>query len=321
MVSVIIPVYNGEKYIRKCVDSLELENNTGLEVIAVDDGSKDNSYSLLCEYAAKFSNFKIVKKEVNEGLPQAKKSGLAAASGQFVAFLDVDDYVDVSVYAKMEEKAIQTNADLVFCDYIEEYPNFSRVMKSVFSKKQAFPLRGKEALVYVHKRKAVFQYPWNKLYRTDLLRQIEFPHGNFVGEDYYVLLRFLMNSERVDYVDMAAYHYVLTDNSMSRGGYTANTVRAYNYYKDDHELLCRAIPDEKRHMIHYLMTEYMGFIVAMGRNDTYDKQMIKEIKRFVRRGLLGYLFAGYVPFKMKGSAMALCFSYQLLIWMYRFLSK
>ena len=321
MVSVIIPVYNGERYIKKCLESLCLKENTALEIIAVNDGSKDSSLQLLRDYQEVCPNLKIVDKPKNEGLPQAKKSGLAVASGAYVAFLDVDDFVDAAVYGEMEQAALREDLDLVFCDYVEEFPDRSHPVRSTFDKEQRFPMNGKEALSYVHRRRAVFQYPWNKLYRTELLRQVTFPEGNFVGEDYYVLLRLLSLAKRVGYVDRAAYHYVLTDNSMSRGGYSANTVRAHNYYKEDHELVCREHPEAKREMIHYLTVEYMGFIIAMGRSKTYDRAMIKEIKRFVRAGLPGFLMASYVPLKMKGSAVALSISYRLLVGMYRLLSK
>lgn len=319
MVSLIIPVYNGENYIKRCLDSL-LPVPSGMEVIAVNDGSRDGSLDMLLEYERNFEHFKVVNKPQNEGLPQAKKTGLEHASGDYVAFLDVDDWVDVSIYGKMEAKARESDADMVYCDYAEEYPTRTVEVKSVFDKGQTLPLSGKDAIKYVHRRQAVFTYPWNKLYCAETLRKVEFPHGNCVGEDYYVTIRFLMLADRVDYVDEAAYHYVLTENSMSRGGYGPNTLRAAEYYKEDYELVCSRYPEEKRGITNYLITEYMAFVVAMGRNKTYNKQLIREVKKFVRRGFFGYVLAPYVPFKMKGSAIALCVSYRLLVGMYRLLN-
>ena len=318
MVSVIVPVYNGEKFIKTCFDNL-FSVDMPIEVIAVNDGSKDSSIDMLKEYAAKHPNMKIVDKEQNAGLPQAKKSGLAAATGDYIAFLDVDDYVDPKMYELMEQRAIESNADIVFIDYTEEYPTRSNVVKSKFDKGQQFPMTGEQAMRYVNHRRAMFPYPWNKLYRTDLLRTVEFPFGNFVGEDYYVLIRLLEKAERVDYVDFSGYHYVLTDNSMSRGGYGPNTVKAFDYYKEDYELITSKYPERTKDITNYLIIEYMAFIVAMGRNNTYNPEMIKAIKRFVRRGLFGFISAGYVSVKMKGSALALTLSYRLLVLMYKIL--
>lgn len=316
MVSLIIPVYNGENYIKRCLDSL-FSTPLGIEVIAVNDGSRDGSLDILLEYERKYSNLKVVNKPQNEGLPQAKKTGLEHASGDYVAFLDVDDWTDPDIYDKMYAKAQESDADMVWCDYVEEYPTRSARIKSVFDKGQSLPISGEDAMRYVHRRQAVFTYPWNKLYRASLLREIDFPHGNCVGEDYYVLIRFLMRAERVDYVESAGYHYVLTENSMSRGGYGPNTLRAAEYYKEDYQMICSLCPEHRRDMTNYLITEYMAFIIAMGRNKTYNKQLIKEVKSFVRRGLCGYVTASYVPLRMKGSALALSVSYRLLIAMYR----
>lgn len=320
MVSVIIPVYNGEKYIRKCMDSLQLENNTELEVIAVNDGSKDGSLAILHEYAEKHPNLKVIDKE-NAGAAQARHDGVMAASGDYVAFLDVDDHVAPNLYDTLEKSAVAKDADILVFDYIEEYPTRSSEVKNAFDKEQTFPLQGKDALRYLHRRTAIFPFPWNKLYRTALLREVQFPQGNFVGEDYNMLLQLFGRTDHIFYEPIAGYHYVLTESSVSRRGYSAATVLAYEHFKEDHAFMTDHHPELKKEVTNYLITEYMAMIISMGRNDTYDRPMIKEIKRFVRKGLFGFLGAGYVPVKMKGSAMALCFSYRLLIWMYRFLSK
>ncbi|MBQ9098340.1 MAG: glycosyltransferase [Clostridia bacterium] len=320
MVSVIIPIYNGEQYIKKCLDSLHLDKNISLEVIAVNDGSKDGSSALLHEYAKQYTNLKVIDKE-NQGSAQARFDGIAAASGDFIAFLDVDDYVESDIYTKMEEKATQAGADIVVCDYIEEYPARSVPVKNVFDGKQEELIKGEDVIRHLHHRTAIFPYPWNKLYRASLLRQVQFPTGNFVGEDYNMLLQLFSMTDRTAYLEQFGYHYVLTENSVSRRGYTPATALAYEHFKEDYAWVCEKYPHMERDVTHYLMTEYMAIVISMGRNKTYDKKMIKEIKRFVKKGLFGFLRANYVPVKMKGSAVALCISYRLLIFMYRILSK
>ncbi|MBR2353012.1 MAG: glycosyltransferase [Clostridia bacterium] len=319
MVSIIIPVYNGERYIDRCLGSI-LPKLTDAQVIAVNDGSRDSSLEMLRKYEEQYKNLLVVDKEQNEGLPQAKKTGLSAATGEYVAFLDVDDWAEPDMYIKMEQKAKESQADLVWCDFIEEFPDHAHPMKSVLKKEETLPMKGTDALRYVHQRRAVFQYPWNKLYRADLLRKIEFPTGNFVGEDYYVTIRYLLMAERVDYVDFLGYHYMTVPNSMSRGGYGPNTAWAYENYQKDYALIREELHSEKKAMCNYLITEYMAFVVAMGKNNTYNKPMIKEIKKFVFGHLARYLFSGSVPMKMKGSAVALCISYRLLIKAYRMMS-
>ncbi len=318
MVSVIIPVYNGEQYIRQCLDSLLSENTDSMEVIAINDGSRDGSLALLREYAEKYSCLRVIDKE-NEGAARTRKRGIAEAKGEWIGFLDIDDRAESNMYSSLEKKAKESGADIVFCNYVEESSKGGRVVRNCFDKEQSFPLTGKEALSYLHRRQAVFPFPWNKIYKAELLRSVEFPTGNFVGEDYNMLLQLFGKVQKIDFLDIAPYHYVLTENSASRGGYGEATVRAYEHFGKDYAFMCDRYPDMKREVTHYLMTEYMAMIIAMGRNKTYNKQMIKEIKSFVRSDFWSFVCASYVPIAMKGSAVALSISYRLLVAMYRLL--
>ena len=320
MVSIIIPVYNGERYIDRCLGAI-LPALRETEVIAVNDGSEDASLEKLRQYAQTYPNLLVIDKRQNEGLPQAKKTGLTVAKGDYVAFLDVDDWAEPELYAAMEGKARESRADLVFCDFKEELPDRTKEKRSRLRRGTSLPISGKEALRYVHKRSAVFQYPWNKLYRAELLRRIEFPTGNFVGEDYYVTLRFLLMAERVDYLPFAGYHYVTVPGSMSRGGYGPNTALAYERYREDLHLITQVYPHERAATCDYLITEYLAFVIAMGRNDTYDQAMIREIKQFVREHLLHYLCSDSVSLKMKGSALTLLLGEKFLVRLYRMIKQ
>jgi glycosyltransferase EpsH len=133
MVSIIIPVYNGERYIEKCLGSLLSENREGIEVIAINDGSRDSSLSLLQSFAEKYPNLKVIDKE-NGGAAQARLRGLKEATGDFIGFLDVDDWVNPKMYVEMEQKAMASGSDLVFCNYVEEMPSQSRVVKNQLKK-------------------------------------------------------------------------------------------------------------------------------------------------------------------------------------------
>ena len=319
MISVIIPVYNGEKYIKQCLDCLLTAKTEGrLEVIAVNDGSRDGSSAMLHEYEASHKNLRVIDKE-NGGAAQARKLGIELATGEYIGFLDIDDRAEPQMYLAMEDKAVSSNADIVFCNYTEVYTSKTNVVKNRLKKEQALPLSASETLDYLHRREAYFPFPWNKLYRAELIRSIEFPTGNFVGEDYDMQLRLLERAERIEYIDIEGYFYVMTENSASRGGYGEATVRAYTHFKENYEYVCTRYPEKATECSHYMMTEYMAMIIAMSRNKSYNKQMIKEIKGFVRSHLFSYIGASYVPITLRGSAAVLMLSYRLLVLVYRFL--
>lgn len=316
MVSVIIPVYNGEKYISRCLESLLSSDTSELEVIAVNDGSHDSSSALLHEYEGRMPALRVIDKE-NGGAASARATGLHAARGEYIAFLDVDDYVEPQMYSLLEKKAADSGADIVFCDYVAEHTARSEKIKNTFSSGTTFPLDPQAALRCLHSRRAYFPFPWNKIYRADLMRRVEFPEGNFVGEDYNMQLQLLEMAEKIDYLELCGYHYVLTENSASRAGYSEATLRAYLHYKEDYASILEKHPDMKKDAANYIITEYMACIVAMGRNRTYNKEMIREIKKFLRAHLGAYLGSPDVPLMMKASALALCVSYRLLILAYR----
>lgn len=318
MVSVIIPVYNGEKYIAGCMESLMAGDTSDLEVIVVNDGSRDGSSALLHEYEKKFSALRVIDKE-NGGAASARNRGLLESKGEYVAFLDVDDRPEPNMYSALLAKALERDSDVVCCGYIEERGNKQIRVKNVLRGGEPLPIDGVTAIKYLHSRRAIFPYPWNKIYKKSLFDGVSFPSGNFVGEDYNMLLQIFEKCSRVDILDMELYHYEITDNSASRSGYGEATLRAYVHFKEDIKLMEELHPEMMADVKNYMTTEYMACIVAMGRNGVYNKEMIREIKSFVKKNLWNYLTCPDVGIVMKGSALALSVSYRLLVLAYKIL--
>lgn len=318
MVSVIIPIYNGEKYIDRCLGSVlfGISDNDDIEVIAVNDGSRDASSEILHGYEKKHSALRVIDKE-NGGAGSARRAGLLAARGEYVAFLDVDDYVEPGMYKKLEDKAKSSGADIVFCGYVEETEKQSRAVKNLLRKGQELLMDGASAVGYIHSRRAVFPFPWNKIYRKTLIDRIGFPDGSFIGEDYYMLLQLLSMTDKVDILDEELYHYVITENSVSRSGYGKVTEVSYLHFKESREYVKSKFLESLSEADNYYTTEFLSFIVAMGRNKTYNKEMIREIKAFVSKNLWNYVSSDSVPLVMKGSAVAFCINYRLLILGYK----
>ena len=121
-VSVVIPVYNVEKYLRRCLDSLVNQTYKNLEFICVNDGSTDNSLEILKEYAAKDSRFIIINQK-NQGVALARNNGLNVASGDYLSFVDPDDWVGLNYYEEVVKEFIATNCDVVQLDYTVAYSN------------------------------------------------------------------------------------------------------------------------------------------------------------------------------------------------------
>ena len=126
-VSIIVPVYNVEKYIEKCLESLVNQTLEDIEIIIVNDGSKDNSKEIVKQYLEKYPEKMVYLEKENGGLSDARNFAIPYAKGEYVAFLDSDDYVELNMYEDMYKIAKNEDSDMVECDFIWEYPNKSKI--------------------------------------------------------------------------------------------------------------------------------------------------------------------------------------------------
>lgn len=198
-VSVIVPVYNVEKYIEKCLDSLVNQTLKDIEIIIVNDGSTDNSKDIIKKYQEKYSNIVYVEKK-NGGLSDARNYGLNYAKGEYIAFLDSDDYVDYTIYEKMYNKAIQENSDYVECDFYWAYPDKNKLDKGVrYTNK-------KDMFVYAR------VVAWNKLIKRDIIKE-KFPVGLYY-EDVEFFYKLLPNIKKASFVEEPLIYYVQRESSI-----------------------------------------------------------------------------------------------------------
>lgn len=202
-VSIIVPVYNVEKYLEKCLDSLAMQTLKDIEIIIVNDGSTDSSPEIIKQYEEKYNNIKSYSKE-NGGLSDARNYGLKYVTGEYVAFLDSDDYVDTTLYEKMYNKAINEKADYVECDFIWEYPDESRIDTGIR---------------YTNKLE-MFTYArvvaWNKLIKSEIVLENEdlrFPYG-LKYEDVEFFYKLVPKVSKFAFVEEPLIHYIQREDSL-----------------------------------------------------------------------------------------------------------
>ena len=203
-VSVIVPIYNVEKYLEKCINSLLSQTLEDIQIILVNDGSKDNSGNIAKEYEKNNKNRIIYVEKENGGLSDARNYGLKYATGDFIAFLDSDDYIEKNAYEEMFNKAIEENADYVECDFIWEFPNKIRVDKQ-------YPYKNKKEMLSF-----VRVVAWNKLIKRQLItdNNLEFPKG-LRYEDVEFTYKLIPFINKFTYVDKPFIHYVQREGSIA----------------------------------------------------------------------------------------------------------
>jgi phosphorylcholine metabolism protein LicD/glycosyltransferase involved in cell wall biosynthesis len=226
-VSVIVPVYNVEKYLPQCLESLVNQTLSDIEIIVVNDGATDNSQSIIDTFAEKHPNIKAFTKK-NGGLSDARNFGIKKATGDFIGFVDGDDFVDVTMFEKLYNRAIETYSDIVVCDHNSVVLNYNSTVKtSTLHKIQNGHLFGKS--IYESHGILAFarSYAWNKLYKREIIKNFEFPKGQHF-EDSAVVYNILSLANRVEYLPEALYFYVV-----GRAGAITNSCnnRMYDIFK------------------------------------------------------------------------------------------
>ncbi len=230
LISVIVPVYNVEKYIRKCLESILNQTYTNLEIIIVNDGSTDQSLSICREFADRDSRIILIDKE-NGGLSSARNSGLDIATGDFIAFVDSDDYLDSCMYEKMIFRMESENLDLVECgvnidfgSYIESFMSFPFSL-----------LSGKEALKKQLNCWNFNEMPriavWSKLYKKDFWQVRRFPIGK-VHEDYMLTCEALYLANSIGFINEGLYFHFVNPDSITHQPFSSKTLFLEEQYKN-----------------------------------------------------------------------------------------
>ncbi len=202
-VSIIVPVYNVEEYLERCLDSLVNQTLKDIEIIIVNDGSTDGSKEKIQKYINKYKNIVYLEKE-NGGLSSARNYGIPYAKGEYIGFVDSDDYVELTMYEKMYNKAIEEKSDMVECDFIWEYPNKKREdIGKVYSNK-------KEAIVEAR------VVAWNKIIKKDIIdkTKITFPEG-LRYEDIEFFYKLVPHLNKISFVKETFVHYIQRESSIA----------------------------------------------------------------------------------------------------------
>lgn len=202
-VSVIIPVFNSEKYLKKCLDNIINQTLEDIEIILIDDGSKDNSLDIIKKYSEKHDNIKYKSKK-NEGQAIARNLGIEMATGEFISFVDSDDYIETTMLEKLYKVAKKNKSDIVICDYIEEYENKQIPRNSLYI--NADTLQKQYILCIAG--------PCSKIIKTSIFKEnnIRFLENN-IYEDLAIIPALALYTSKISYFNEPLYHYVIRQNS------------------------------------------------------------------------------------------------------------
>ena len=231
MISVIIPVYNTAEQLPRCVNSVCNQTYQELEIIIIDDGSTDGSGELCDTLARHDSRIRIIHRD-NQGLSAARNTGMRSAKGEYIAFVDSDDWISPVMLETLYSTLIRNNADIAECGFSAMFSNHTQHFTG-FSGKTIVADRY-EAIIGLTLWDSFYSVVWNKLYKKECTRNVSFPVGR-VHEDEFTTWKFIRNAERIVSVDASFYYYDRTRNDSIIARLTDNTLDKVDAF---HEL-CR----------------------------------------------------------------------------------
>lgn len=223
LISVIIPIYNVEQYLRRCLDSIVNQTYTNLEIILVDDGSPDKCPQICDEYASRDNRIIVIHKE-NGGLSDARNAGLDICKGEFISFVDSDDWASLEYINELYSTIKETLADIAIINHKHvTTPSSIEIQKrrhiKFFSKQQAL-------FELIAKQYQPFVVSWGKLYRKNLFNNIRFPVGKY-HEDEFTSHLLISKASKITYSSKILYFYYQRSNSITKQNHITDIIEAF----------------------------------------------------------------------------------------------
>lgn len=314
LISVIIPIYKVEKYLHKCVDSVINQTYSNLEIILVDDGSPDGCGRVCDEYAAKDSRIRVIHKE-NGGLSDARNAGLDIATGEYIGFVDSDDYIAQNMYEILLKNAEKSNADISLCGYYNEYEG--GMIKNNYPVSEQKVLAASDGLKEVIYSKKYGIMAWTKLYKKELFKNVRYPKGH-ICEDVYVIGDIFENVKIAAFDTTPLYYYVHRDDSISICRFNEkhlDWIRSYEHLSDT---ISKSFPELNKIAKIRLLWGRMFILDRSILTDNTD--LNKSIQKYIRRNIL-LCFDSFFTVNRRLTIIAAAISlklYRKLIMKYKF---
>ena len=226
LISIIIPCYNAESTLAKCLDSAINQSYQKLEIIVINDGSTDQTLDIIKKYQKKDSRIIPINQE-NSGVSKARNQGIEKASGNYICFIDSDDWVEDDYCSVLYQSIIENSADISVAEAFYEDENGKHIEKQQAFNSSNLIFDRQTALKLLLEDKIIQSHPWAKLYKSALLKTISFPENLEAFEDYYTMFKVFNNAGKVVKLDKKIYHYVQFEDSLS---HNLTPKRAYHFF-------------------------------------------------------------------------------------------
>lgn len=313
LISIIIPVYNVEKYLDRCMDSIINQTHKNLEIILVDDGSTDSSGIICDKYLQKDKRIKVIHKE-NGGLSSARNAGLKKATGDYIGFVDSDDWVSQDFYSYLYNLIIKYNAGIAMCDYfITDGFGIPEIEKEEIKELNNNDLMN---LFFRTKGERSNSSVWNRLYKKEIINDVQFPDG-YVNEDVFFSYFVFLKTERAILSNLSKYNYFINNQGITRGALRNQDTNLYyvwdrvvEHAKKSNSVYYENAVLNRQRAIFTLLSKYV--VYGIQDYDLFTNQWIKNETKQLRKAYWKLMKTKFFDIKRKIVLSLLCLSPKLL---------
>lgn len=298
LISVIVPIYNIERYLRRCLDSIINQSYSNLEIILVDDGSTDNSGKICDEYKLKDDRVLVVHK-YNGGLSDARNAGIDKSKGDYIGFVDGDDVIHKDMYLVLLEQLILNDADMSICRF-DRFTD-SDCKPTMFISNEKYKLNKiiskcvnqEYALKECLSTKRYSVSAWSKLYKRDIFKDIRFPKG-YEMEDWAIIIDSILKCKNIALIDNVLYYYYQRENGIMHGDFKLSDLQLEQIFKRNLSLVDAYYPKLHNQAKTNLTAHYFYVIDKIIKSNylfKYNKEFTDTVNIIKKERLFILLFS------------------------------
>lgn len=315
--SIVVPVYNVEKYLKRCIESLIAQTFNDYEIILVDDGSTDKSGEICDKFSKLYEKITVIHKE-NGGLSSARNAGIDIATGEYIGFVDSDDWIEPDMYDNLYNVAEKYRLDMALCGVELDFEDGSS--KIYYSIENFKILNKEEALRDIFVNSLFFEEAWNKIYRRHIFDTIRYPDGK-IHEDTYIICKILDKCNKIGYIPNISYHYFQrSDSIMGNLKKIPSIDRIYSVY-----VVLRYLMNYKdiyKDSFYNLISAPLKNIDYIINSNSIDAKMyLKELKKFYKNYLKDIFYNNNIPLSTKIIILIILLPNKLLKFCYKILRR
>ena len=307
LITVVVPVYKVEEYLRECIDSILRQSYINLEIILVDDGSPDRCGQICDEYQVQDERIKVIHQQ-NKGLSGARNSAIDIAQGEYYVFIDSDDWISVNMIEELYKQMILNQADMAVTA-LESFYEDGSVARNAHGDK-IFVYSKVQALDCFLFNDYLTPCVCGKLYKAATWKEIRCPEGKLF-EDQYTTYKLIERCEKIVYITAPLYHYRKRGGSIGHGSFNQKTYHLYDAIHEEYNYIREKYSKECPNIVVAKITWEVVFINMMIVAGYYEKNTIKEVRSFARKHINAVFKCGYISKLRKGQISLLVLSYPL----------